>query len=652
MTLFRQILMVILLGFAVNLMGVLWLEFDTTRGYLNHQLESDLNNASTSMGMALTPHMAEGDKVMVESTLNAYFDGGFYQRIDVDIFSNGEQVSKQVPLQINGVPRWFVELELINAPSVTTTLTDGWLQVGELTIQGHPGFAYKKLWETLVVMTSWLGGLSLLLTFCASLGIRVVLNPLRRIQKKAEEIQERRFGEPLPLPRTEELQSVTATINRMSSKLQEQFEEEARLHDKLKAQAFIDATTGFGNRAFFNQQLQAWLSDAPAGAVVMLELNGLDEINKRDGWLQRDKVVRSAAQLIDNSLDELTGAVKCRLSANEFALILDGLTAEQVPAAIERLAAQLSMSSFKGHFHKERNFTLGAVVISATAGVSAVLSLADNAMQQARQENVTSRIVEQDQRQGDSLSRQALKQAIVEAVDHSSLGFVRQPVFSFGDDEAPLHYEAFAKLKLATDADVNASLFISVLDEFELGDAFDKKVIELLLAHLAGGDNHRYAVNLTASALKNESFIHWLIDTLADHPACRDQLCLEFTEESVIYNKGRIEYLCQHLTRLGVEFGVDRVGRNFSSLAYLQSINPSYVKIDHAFTQSALNGKDDAYFVGSLCTTIHNLDIEVIATRVENPEQLALLKDYHFDGYQGYIVKPEAFSLAAEQETA
>lgn len=648
MTLFRQLLMVILLGFAANLIGVLWLEFNATRQYLSNQLESDLNNTSTSLSMVITPQLTQDDPVMLDSMLTAYFDGGYYELIEIENFSNDEVIRKKAPVRVNKVPRWFVEMELIKVPTVTTTLTDGWLQVGKLTIKGHPGFAYKSLWDALVAMTSWMGSLTLLMVFLASIGIKVVLNPLARISRKAEELQERRFTRPLPLPRTRELNRLTTAINNMASRVQEQFEEEAKLHDTLKAQAFLDDTTGFGNRRYFNQQLHSWLYEAPLGAVIFIELSGLEKIKTRDGWLQRDEVVRQAAAIIDECFDATQCPVKYRLSANEFALILEGVDQSQSEDLLNILGQRLSDAEFTSQFYQPDIFQVGVAIISASDESSRVLAMVDSAMQQAGSQPSGIFICHQSEQQSPAFSKEQLKQVITEAINHSQLRFTRQPVYAYADDQQPLHYEVFVQVLLGEVPALNSSQFFALVDEQQLGHDFDKKVIEQLLSHLAGGDSQCYAINLTGSALEDPAFSRWLVAELAAQPQCRQQLCFEFTEETALKLPQQVGALCHQLKALGVTFGVDRVGRHFSSLSYLQAIHPDYVKIDHGFTHSALQGEDDGYFVASLCATIHNLDIDVIATRVEEAHQLALLKNYHFNGYQGYIAKPEPFELNSE----
>ena len=641
MTLFRQILMVILLGFAANLLGVLWLQFDSTRDYLVSQLESDLENASTSLNMRLSPLIAAEDRVSVDSTLQAYFDGGFYEKVELKLLTTGEVITKENQIKVEGVPDWFVAMDFIQVPEIESVITDGWMQSGVILIKGHPGFAYKELWSSVVAMTSWISSLSIILILLAGLGVNIVLLPLERIRKKATELQERKFGSPIPLPKTLELKVVTQAINKMTDKLQEQFEEEARLHNKLKDQAFRDAVTGFGNRAFFNGQLTAWLDDSANGTIVFIELLGLEAIKNKDGWHKRDEVVQTAANYIKSTFGE---SIMCRLSANEFALIADGADKSKAESLLQQLSADFSSNSFSSQFCDERIFNIGAVHVNKAASNSDILSLADNAMHQARSLNEGIYYCDQATEQQNTMSRTSMKEAVEQALEQKMFGFSRQPIFSFAGEEKAEHYEVFATLDIEQIGHINANSFISVLDEFDFGASFDQKVIEQVITHISNGSDKHYAINLTASALKQQSFIEWLIRTLRSVEN-RHQLCFEFTEESVIYNRELIEYLCDQLSEFGVQFGVDRVGRNFSSLSYLQSIKPTYVKVDHAYTKMALNSDSEAYFVGSLCTTIHNLDIMVIATRVENQKELELLNDYHFDAYQGYVHRPERFEL-------
>lgn len=639
MTIFKELLVVILITFCINLMGVLWLQFDSTRDYLVSQLESDLNNVSTSLTMAISPHLASGDEVMIDSTLHAYFDGGFYQKIEVTMYETGEVIVKEAPTTVEGVPQWFIDLNFLRVPFIENEVTNGWSQVGKIFVSGHPGLAYKQLWDSFVSTCLWLTSLGVLVSGVCAYGINIVLKPLIRIQQKAQEIQEHYFGDPLPLPSTKELRDVTEAVNQMSFRLQEQFEEKARLHEKLKQAAFIDSITGFGNRSYFERRLNSWIMESCNGVLILIEIDGLNDLSHEEGWMKRDDALVVIGHFIDNVFEGEEKVTKCRVSDHEFALILEETELRKAEQKLKQLSTYFSSPEMREMFKSNKIFVSGGVKVSHRADKSDILAMADRAVQEAREGFSGIKIIEMSPDTGHIHTREEIKTGIERAIAKDAYIFINQPVFTYKQKD-PDHFEIFTNLQLEDLTNVTAGTFVSVLNEYKLGTKFDKRVIQYMIDYAKKSDNGPFAVNISTSALQDHQFVVWLYNKLKHEPITKEKVVFEFNEDSIINDKENTEEMCRYLTELGVRFGIDRVGRHFESLAYLQRIHPDYVKVDHSYTEIAVNNQQDAYFVGSLCTTIHNLDIKVIATHVENEKQLELLKDYHFDGFQGYIVKP------------
>ena len=76
MTLYRQLLATMLLLFGLLFAATYWVQFNSTRTYLAQQQETTVINTATSLGLALTPYLENGDKVGAESVIQAIFDGG------------------------------------------------------------------------------------------------------------------------------------------------------------------------------------------------------------------------------------------------------------------------------------------------------------------------------------------------------------------------------------------------------------------------------------------------------------------------------------------------------------------------------------------------------------------------------------------------
>ena len=589
--------------------------------------------------MAISPHLATADEVMIDSTLNAYFDGGYYQKIEVTIYESGETIVKEHPITVDGVPQWFIDLDFLRIPYIENEVTNGWSQVGKIFVSGHPGLAYRQLWDSFVSTCMWLGGLGVLVAFICAYGINVVLKPLTRIQQKAREIQDHYFGEPLPLPSTRELREVTEAVNQMSARLKEQFEEKARLHEKLKQAAYIDSVTGFGNRSYFDRRLNAWLVDSSNGALIFIDIAGLDDLTREYGWQRRDEIIVVIGHFIDTVFDDKENTVLCRVSEHEFAVIIEQIDARKVEQKLKQLSTYFNSPEIREMFSVNQIFNAGAVKVSHKADKDDILAYADKALHDARENFGGIKVIEITPESGHIHTRVEIKEGIERALAKDAFVFLNQPVFTYKSKE-PDHYEIFTNLILEDLTNVTAGTFVSVLNEYRLGSRFDKRVIQYMIDVAKKSDKGPFAINISMSALQDHQFIVWLYNKLKHEPEVKTKIAFEFNEDSIINDRENTEQMCRHFNELGIRFGIDRVGRHFESLAYLQRIHPDYVKVDHSYTEIAVNDQSDAYFVGSLCTTIHNLDIKVIATHVENEKQLELLKDYHFDGFQGYIVKP------------
>lgn len=635
MTLFRQLLALLLLSLTLSLAGALWLSFDNSREFLAEQLTTDIENASVSMAGALQPHLDPLQPVLIESVLKAYADGGFYQLLEVRLYDSELRWQEQRAVNFHGVPAWFQRLQLLPQVERNIVLSSGWLQYGELSIIGHPGMAYRTLWQTFIQMLSWFAALTLLLVLLAAIGIRRILKPLQQIQHVSEQIQQHQFDQPIALPKTPELRTVVTAINQMAQQLQRDFSESDQRQQQLKDQAFRDPVSGLGNRRFFNQQLQAWLQQDPRGVLALIKIPSLTQRDQQS-FVERDKAIARASQLMQQRCAVVVDAVLCRLGLDEFALILPGQSIEQSKGVLDH-QQQALLELFAS---TEQPVWIGACWVNHSGSIAEVMARADQALQQARSANTQQVQIHTDSRE--VAQRSELVTMLQKAVEQGAVSFSKQPVHLLGEHQL-VHYELFARLEFPAGTMLPAASFMSTLDEYELGLRFDQLAIQLVLAQLEQEPAQSVVLNLSAASLKSTAFQRWLALQLQQHVNVLPYFGLECSEESALYNKAAVISLVQLLREYGVRFGLDRVGRNFSSMAYVQQIRPDYVKIDAAFTQSLVASPQESVFLSSLVSTIRALSIQVLAVHIEDEEQLQQLSHYRFDGYQGFLHQPEPF---------
>mgnify|MGYP000870119135 CR=1 FL=1 len=114
-------------------------------------------------------------------------------------------------------------------------------------------------------------------------------------------------------------------------------------------------------------------------------------------------------------------------------------------------------------------------------------------------------------------------------------------------------------------------------------------------------------------------------------------LDLELTESLVMRNPEHTRSLLAECKKLGLQLSVDDFGTGYSSLSNLKRFPIDRLKIDRSFISDIVTEADDAAIAQTIVAMAHTLRLEVIAEGVETEAQLALLRRWRCDAYQGYL---------------
>ncbi|MEJ2417136.1 MAG: LapD/MoxY N-terminal periplasmic domain-containing protein [Exilibacterium sp.] len=185
MTLFRQLVIALTVLFTCLLAGNLFVSVYNARSYFYEQMQAHAEDTATFLGFTISRAAQQKDVAMLNSMIDVIFDRGYYRRIAYLDLKGEAVVERERPIQIENVPSWFVSSVELPAPLGRAEVVSGWLQVGELVVEGHPGYAYRDLWRVLKEQL-WLFAVSVGLSCAlAGLGLRYLLRPLRKLEKQA-----------------------------------------------------------------------------------------------------------------------------------------------------------------------------------------------------------------------------------------------------------------------------------------------------------------------------------------------------------------------------------------------------------------------------------------------------------------------------------
>ena len=106
--------------------------------------------------------------------------------------------------------------------------------------------------------------------------------------------------------------------------------------DKLK---YIDHLTSLKNRNYLNENLETWNKNTIyPQAVIVVDLNRVQEINDTFGYEEGDKQIMAAASMLIKTQLDNTDII--RTDGNEFMVYLVGYTTKQVTSYLHKLTKE------------------------------------------------------------------------------------------------------------------------------------------------------------------------------------------------------------------------------------------------------------------------------------------------------------------------
>lgn len=652
MTLYRQLLLFTLTLLFFLFTGTWATRLHSTRAFLQDQLASHAQDTATAMGLSLSTHMATMDVPAMEAMINAVFDRGYYQVIRLSDLAGRPLVNRCLQVRYQGVPAWFIRWLPLQSPAATATIMNGWRRTGTIYVQSHPGYAYRTLWETVVNTTLWFSLTAVLVALAGGLGLRFLLRPLKRVEQQALAVCQRSYQVQERLPRTRELRQVVLAMNRMTARIREIFADQARVAEMLRRKVYQDSLTGLGNRRYLRGQVTGSLAAGDGtvkGALLLVQINNLQELNREQGFQAGDELIRQVAAILRR---QCHGTEKCglaRLTGGDFALFLPDsgrteaeATARAIATDFTRLAA-IQRDPARGIGH------VGGVVYNRAAGFADLLAAADTALSRARTEGANRAVVLPLSETGGNKSRgeQQWKEMLDRTLATRSVRLHLQPAIRCDDHRKVVHREILARIVEPGGTILDAALFIPLAQRLQRISALDRMILEKVLE--LDGQEEDLAVNLSPFSLGDREFRVWILEALRNRPAGVARICFEFAELGAVAHLELVREFGRQIRHLGHGLGIDHFGQGLTNFGYLRSLRPDYVKIDAAYTAELTERESDTFFfVCSLCSVAHSLDIEVMAEGVETEKQWRMVKELNMDAAKGFfIARPEPAERAS-----
>jgi len=420
--------------------------------------------------------------------------------------------------------------------------------------------------------------------------------------------------------------------------------------EEIHRLAFYDSLTQLPNRRLLHERmLQSMAISARSGkhgAVMFIDLDNFKTLNDTQGHDVGDLLLKEVAQRLSRNVRE--GDTVARLGGDEFVVALESLNslaqdaATQAEMIAEKIRNELSQPYLLNGFEHISSPSIGVSLFRGhQSSLDEVLKQADLAMYQAKSTGRNRVCFFDPAMQAEMEYRAELEKDLRASLRFQQLMLYYQ--MQVDESGTIIGAEALIRWQHPTRGMVSPAQFIPLAEEIGMILPIGDWVIEQACAQLKRWEMDpvmrkiRLSVNVSPRQLSQPYFVEQVKDAIEKSGIRTSQLKLELTESFILHDVEEAIEKMQELNRIGIRFSMDDFGTGYSSLAYLTRLPLEQLKIDQSFVRDIAGDKNSRVMVRTIINIANNFGLEVVAEGVETDEQLAFLRQFGCNKFQGYF---------------
>jgi len=418
--------------------------------------------------------------------------------------------------------------------------------------------------------------------------------------------------------------------------------------DELRLQflAHHDALTGLLNRTLFQQRCEEALLLAERkhtkAAVIFIDLDHFKTVNDSLGHAYGDDLLRQAAGRLGECVRKTD--VVGRLGGDEFIVLLNevgdsGDVALIAKKILDRLTASFTVAGRE-------------IFVSASLGISwfpddgqtaaTLIQNADAAMYAAKEQGRNNYQFFSAEMNAQALEILMMASNLRLAIEREELVLEYQPRIELKSGRI-MGVEALVRWNHPNLGRIMPGQFIGIAEKTGLIEPLGNWVLQNACQQMiewrrSGIAPKRVAVNLSARQFMQSELTERIETVLQQTGLEAAALEIEVTESMVMHDPQRAAVILERLKEMGVAIAIDDFGTGYSSLSYLKRFPIDYIKIDQSFVRGIPRDAEDVGITNAIIAMAKTLGVQLIAEGVDNPEQLAFLKQGGCEEVQGYLI--------------
>ncbi len=243
--------------------------------------------------------------------------------------------------------------------------------------------------------------------------------------------------------------------------------------------------------------------------------------------------------------------------------------------------------------------------------------------------------------------------AIMNGLQRGEFVLYYQPIFSLASGGAE-QFEALIRWQTSDGSLKNPGEFIPQAERAGLISRIDKyvlnKVCKDISEHFSNGTHvPSVSINLSSDTLREYGCVENIVRTTREYGLEPSVLTIEISEDTLLSDVEFFAEVANSFVENGISVTIDNYGKNDNtSIHCLAKVNCTNVKFDRKLLDYSMHSARGLTLLVGIINLVRSIDVNVIAERVENEEQLDNSRNLGFNLVQGfYFSGPLSASEAA-----
>lgn len=575
----------------------------------------------------------------------AYLNGGHFP-IEVTLTNDTTSLTENVEFEFDKVlvkqtreekfeyvPQWFINLIPIELKETSSEISDGWNKAAVIYVSANAGEAYAKLYEQAkgaiyYAIVAFLVSIALLVLF-----LRFILQPLKNIEKLAQNIAKGNFGVIKNLPWTTEIKNVAIAMNDMSTKIESIISKLNNNLANITKQLSVDNLTGLQLKQTFETDMKKMFMAKSYGYILTIKIDDLASYANKHSSKEVNHFIKSFANILDTCKSDFCKNVSAyRFYGSEFAVIAKEFSHERATQLVEHFKKEFEKLGTE--LGKDGVAHVGATPFNPIGTTYGILDAANEAYQLAKQIGPNEAYI----RDESDLTRdmEEWRELIYDIIDNGKfeVGYIGDAHILNGEKKGTLvMQEAFTQAKDKNGDSIPIGTFISIAEKYEKVIDFDKAVVKKVIDYIHKNQiAHEISINLSLDSIENSVFISWLLSTIHANTTIASQLVFSITAYGVAKDENKFKTFSKAIHDSGAKIIIKRFETKFIPLDNIKEYNLDYIRLARDYTNGIANDSSKQGFVEAMQELSTLINIKVFAENVKEDEDFEKVSQLNIYG--------------------